>query len=142
MDSNALMKLMAKKKSETPLDPEYKKAKLGVLGDLHGEMGKLMGDDVKGLKKVTVASPDTSGLAEGLDKAKELLAGKAPEGSDAEEAAESPEEEKAEGDEGTDDTSSDDADDADDKDPESMSPEELEAKIKELKDVLVKKLMK
>jgi hypothetical protein len=137
MDSNMLAKLMAKKKGEA-LDPEYKKAKMGVLQDLHGEMGKMMGNDLHGLKKVTVASDDTSGLKEGLDKAKELLAGKAPEGSDAEEASESPEEEKAE--DAMADMGSD--DDSEEKDPEDMSPEEIEAKIQELKEALTKKLMK
>lgn len=139
MDRNALLKLMEKKKSGAGLDPEFKKAKMGVLGDLHSEMGRLMGEDVKGLKKVTVASPDSSGLAEGLDTAKSLLGAKGDEGSDAEEAMESPEEEKAEdimGDMG------DEHSEDEEKDPTEMNPTELEMKIKELQALLQAKTSK
>ena len=112
----ALEKLMEKKKDGKALDPEYKKAKMSVLGSLHDEMKKMIGDDLHGLKKVTVASPDKEGLEEGLEKAKELVSAK-------DEAEEPAEEEKAElcpecgemhGEEG------------------HMSAEEIETKIKEL----------
>lgn len=74
MDMKMLEKLM-EKKGKASLDPEYKSAKMDVLKALHGEMGKMMGDDVRGLKKVTVASPDSEGLEQGLEKAKEMLEG-------------------------------------------------------------------
>ena len=50
-----------------------KEAKLSALMGLKEEMQKLMGDDVKGLKKVTVASDSPDGLEKGLEKAKEML---------------------------------------------------------------------
>lgn len=68
---------MAKKKDK-PLDPNYKKAKMGVLGDLHSMASDMMADDLKkgkdmAVKKVSVVAPDKEHLVEGLDKAKELL---------------------------------------------------------------------
>src|SRR5271168_2067344 len=52
-------------------------AKLKVLKHLKDMASGMMGDDVKGgmegLKKVTVAAPDTQGLKHGLDKAKEVV---------------------------------------------------------------------
>lgn len=82
-DTSMLEKLMASKKGKTSgLDPSYKSAKMGVLKDLHSKMGEMAGDDVRGLKKVTVAAPDKSGLKTGLQKAEELLGAKSgmPEG--------------------------------------------------------------
>lgn len=71
-DMDMLQKLMEKKGKDS-LDPEYKNAKMDVLKALHSEMGNLMGEDVKGFKKVTVAAPDKEGLSEGLEKAKEMV---------------------------------------------------------------------
>lgn len=71
-DMKMFEKLM-EKKGKASLDPEYKSAKMGVLKDLHSKMGDMMGEDVKGLKKVTVAAPSKEGLTKGLDKAEELL---------------------------------------------------------------------
>ena len=51
----------------------YKDAKMSMLKELRSVMGEEMGNDIKGLKKVTVASPDQEGLEEGLDKAKEIV---------------------------------------------------------------------
>lgn len=68
-DLKKLMEMKGKKK----LDPMAKKAKLGVLGELKKYASDMMTNDVKGLKKVTVAAPDEEGLEEGMDKAKELL---------------------------------------------------------------------
>jgi hypothetical protein len=79
-----LKKLMTKKKTGK-VDPEYKSAKLGVLKDLHKTMGDMMGDDVKGVKKVTVAAPDKESLKAGLEKAEDLVDAEVPEMEEAEE---------------------------------------------------------
>lgn len=73
MDDKMMKMMMDKKAGAKKLDPEYKKVKMGLLKDLHGDMGKMLGEDFKGMKKVTVASPDSEGLAQGLDKAEEML---------------------------------------------------------------------
>lgn len=92
-----------------------KDAKLSVLKQLRQMAADMVGDDVKGgldsMKKVTVAAPDSSGLAEGLAKAKEMLAGHSEMESD-EDMDEMPEDEMSE--------------------EEDMSPEEMKAKIAEL----------
>ena len=48
-------------------------AKKAVLKEINGILGDEMGSKLKGLKKVTVASPTKEGLEAGLDKAKEAL---------------------------------------------------------------------
>ena len=69
-----LQSLMEKKKAKGEgMDDTYKSAKMGVLKVLHKHMSGLMGDDLKGLKKVTVAAPDEEGLEMGLSKAKDML---------------------------------------------------------------------
>jgi hypothetical protein len=65
---NKMLEKLMEKKGKAKMDPEYKTAKMGVLKSLHGEMGKMMGEDVKGLKKVTVAAPDKESLKAGLEK--------------------------------------------------------------------------
>ena len=59
---------MAKKLSDMD-----KKASLKALGDFRNEAAKLMKDKMNGLKKVTVASDSKEGLKEGLEKAEDLL---------------------------------------------------------------------
>lgn len=71
-----LMKLMEKKKSGKPMDEGYKKAKMTMLQALKDDMSGMMGNEMKGMKKVTVAAPDEEGLKEGLNKAEELMEGK------------------------------------------------------------------
>lgn len=71
-----LGKLMSAKKDGDELDPMYKKAKMGVLKDLHKHMGSMIGDDMSmpmDMKKVTVAADDEEGLEQGLEKAKDLV---------------------------------------------------------------------
>jgi hypothetical protein len=69
-----LKKLMEKKKEDQgPIDPTYKDAKMSMLQALLHEMHGMMGQDLHGLKKVEVAAPDKPSLADGLDKAKEML---------------------------------------------------------------------
>jgi hypothetical protein len=74
-----MAELMKKKKEGKEMDPSEKKAKMGILGQIRDMAAQSMGDDVKGLKKVTVASSDPEGLKEGLDKAKEMIASKGDE---------------------------------------------------------------
>lgn len=70
--NDKLMKHLEKKgkKLKSPLE---KQAKMDVLGELSKQAGSMMGDKIRGLKKVTVASNDKEGLEEGLEKAKELI---------------------------------------------------------------------
>jgi hypothetical protein len=96
---NDKFKKMIEKKQGGKMSDAAKKAKMSVLHDLKGQADEAMGDGLKGLKKVTVASDSPSGLKHGLDKAKEIVGGsmfddKSPE----EESHESPEEAKSEGD--------------------------------------------
>jgi len=115
-----LEKLMAKKKP-MKLDEDYKSAKMDTLKSLHEEMTKMMGDDVRGLKKVTVAAPDAKGLKMGLEKAEDMMESKMPE---MEEMASEESEEEEEGEE------------------EAMSLEEIEEKMAELQKLKEKLAMK
>lgn len=56
-----------KKKSNTAV------GKMAALKNLRSMASGMMGGDLAGLKKVTVAAKDKKGLAQGLDKAKELV---------------------------------------------------------------------
>lgn len=121
-DNKMMDKLMSKKK-DSKMNPEYKGAKMSALQELKKAMAEMMSDDVKGLKKVTVASDSKQGLEEGLEKAKEAFS-KMPsedEESAEHEAMESSEEEGAEHE-------------------EDMSAEEIDARIKELEALKAKKL--
>lgn len=69
---NELMELM-KKKGKSNMDPMEHKARGNMLGALKGAMDKELGEDVRGLKKVTVAAPSAEGLAEGLDTAEAMV---------------------------------------------------------------------
>jgi hypothetical protein len=60
-------------KSKSKMNPSHKEAKMGVLSGLKGEMSKLMGEDVKGLKSVSVSAPDKEGLKAGLDTAEDMI---------------------------------------------------------------------
>lgn len=62
------------------LSPQEIQAKMDVIMELMSEMAEAMGADVKSglgdlgeVKKVSVVAPDEKSLAEGLDKAKEVL---------------------------------------------------------------------
>jgi len=119
------------KKGDKSLSPNYKKAKMSMLEALKSEMSGMMGDDLKGLKKITVASPDKEGLKEGLDKAEEML----DKSEDAEEGEVCPEcgmkhedgmHKMPDGEMMSD---------------EDMPLEEIEAKIKELEKLKMKKMM-
>lgn len=70
-----LKKLMEMKKGGPAMDPRQKEAKMAMLQALKAEMSGMMKEDLQhpGMKKVSVASDDASGLSEGLDKAKEMI---------------------------------------------------------------------
>lgn len=131
-----LMKHLEKKGKK--LSPVEQKAKMGVVKELSSQAGEMLSDKLKGLKKVTVASDSKEGLKKGLDKAKEVIHGRDPE-----KLVEQAEEEM-----GTD----LDKDMEEGEDPlhaakvlgeesmEDCSPEELDAKIKELEALKAKKL--
>lgn len=129
-----LEKLLMKKHGEGKvLGKSAAKAKSSVLEDLMGDMFDQEGDKVKGLKKVTVASNSPKGLEKGLDKAKEMLGEKGMSDEDMPEMEESAEHEAEE---------SPEMEASEHEEDEDMSPEEIEAKIAELKDLLKEKKMK
>lgn len=61
--------LGAKKK----IDPIEKEAKLNAVKGMRKMAGDMMADDMKSMKKVTVAAPDQEGLEMGLEKAKDVV---------------------------------------------------------------------
>lgn len=75
-----MMALKGKKKS---MSDNEMKAKSSVLEEMRSAAEGMMGDKLKGLKKVTVAAPSEGGLKEGLSKASELI-DRMPEDSDEE----------------------------------------------------------
>lgn len=71
-----LEQLMEKKASGAKeIDPAYKDAKMNMLKALRNEMSQMISGDLKGAKKVEVQSDSPEGLADGLDKAKDIIAG-------------------------------------------------------------------
>lgn len=64
-----LKDLLGKK---SKIDPIEKEAKLRAIKNMKKAAGDLMADEMKGMKKVTVAAPDEESLAEGLETAKDL----------------------------------------------------------------------
>lgn len=70
------VELLKKKKAEQgdkPMDSKKMQAKAGVVKDLMTTLKDLMANDIKGLKKVTVAADTKEGLKEGLEKAEEII---------------------------------------------------------------------
>lgn len=49
------------------------KGKMSALKGLHKMASDMMGQDMMGLKKVSVMAKDKKGLAQGLDKAKQMV---------------------------------------------------------------------
>lgn len=74
MHDKLMQKLKQKGKKLNPLE---QKAKMGVIKELSDQAGSMMGDKVKSLKKVSIASDSKQGLEEGLSKAQELIHGAA-----------------------------------------------------------------
>ena len=70
----SLKELLLKKANEGKfLNDDEIKAKKSVLSEIEGILGEEMSSKLKGLKKVTIASPTKEGLEAGLEKAKETI---------------------------------------------------------------------
>lgn len=110
-----MLKMLGKKK-DRKMDDNEKEAKMNVVKEMRDLASAKMGDKIKGLKKVTVASDSKEGLAAGLDKAEDLLENSSEDG---EELAGKEEMDSLE-------NESEESEYAD------CSPEELDEKIKEL----------
>lgn len=67
------LKKLKEKKGMHKMRPMEQKAKMGVIEDLRNMADNAMGSKLKGLNKVTVASNDSEGLRQGLDKAKDIM---------------------------------------------------------------------
>lgn len=65
--------LLEKAKNGKFLSDSEKEAKMDVIKEMKGMMKGMMGDDIRGLKKVTVASDSPEGLKEGLEKAEDVI---------------------------------------------------------------------
>lgn len=119
-----LMKLIEKKKKEGKvMSKPHQKAQSEVLNHLMDEMDGMGADALRSApKKVTVAATNKEDLKAGLDKAKEMLNKKLPGMEESEE--ESPEHEASE---------SAEEESEEHAEEEPSSPEEIEAKIAELK---------
>lgn len=72
MQDKVMKMLMSKKKEGKTLSDSDKKAKLSALQGMRGMAHQMMGDKLKNLKKVTVASDSKEGLKAGLHKAEDL----------------------------------------------------------------------
>lgn len=73
MHDKMIKMLMSKKKQGKTLSDSEKKSKLEALGGMRDFANQLMGDKLKNLKKVTVASNSKPGLKKGLHQAEELV---------------------------------------------------------------------
>lgn len=58
------------------LDPKVAKVKSESISEMLKMLEGIMGQDLKGLKKVTIASDTEEGLKEGVEKAEEILEAK------------------------------------------------------------------
>ncbi len=67
------LRKLREKKGMHKMRPMEQKAKMGVIEDLRDMADNAMGNKIKGLNKVTVASNDPEGLRHGLDKAKDIV---------------------------------------------------------------------
>lgn len=70
-----LMEMLKKKKKNKEMSKGMEH-KMEMLEQLKAMASEMMGGDLEGLKKVTVAAKDDEGLKSGLEKAKELLRSK------------------------------------------------------------------
>lgn len=88
--NSMLEKLKKLKKPEGEMSSEYKDGKMAAIKSLKelamGSMKDMLDGHMKGMKKVTVASPTDEGLKEGLDKAEDVLESKDGAGSEEESA--------------------------------------------------------
>jgi hypothetical protein len=115
MEEKMLKALMKKKKSMSDTEKDAKKS---VLGDLKKMAEGVMGEKIKGLKKVSVSSDSPEGLKAGLEKAEEIIGSEVDERPEGEEEIEESEDSMFE--------------ESKDESEESLSEEELDKQIQEL----------
>lgn len=70
-----LRKLKEMKKEGSSMRPQERDVKMGILKNIMGEADKELGAGLRGMKKVSVASPSKEGLQKGLQKAEEIVSG-------------------------------------------------------------------
>ena len=68
-----LESLMADKEGSQDKDEMKKQARMDMVKELRKMATDAMASGMGDMKKVTVASPDSEGLSEGLEKAKQML---------------------------------------------------------------------
>lgn len=136
--------LKMKKDNGDGMDDVEKEAKMGVLESLKRAAMDEMGDKLKGLKKVTVASNDEEGLKEGLSHAKDVIEhGDSGMGEDSPEVDQDEEHDAIEEpdmqDEGVEAEHNEEHEgDSEDEDDEDFSPEGIDQKIEKLKQLKAK----
>ena len=89
-----MIKELKAKKGMKELSPMEKEVKMDLTKEMGGVAKDALRNQVKGLKKVTVASDSPEGLEEGLDKAKEIVESKEDESME-DESLEEPEMEES-----------------------------------------------
>jgi hypothetical protein len=127
------MKFLGKNKKMDQMSDTEQKAKTSVLEDLRQQAAQAMGQKMQGLKKVTVAAPDSQGLKQGLKKAEDLTK-QLPE-----EQGEEVDPEDANDPEDMADGGADEATELD-SELEDLSPEEIDATIQKLQALKAQKL--
>lgn len=78
--TDKMKKMLDKKKGQGKMSEVEKDAKMSVVNHMKDMASKMMGDHVKGLKKVSIASNSGEGLKEGLHKAEEILDSRSEDG--------------------------------------------------------------
>ncbi len=73
MNKEMILKKLEKIKGKRELEPTEQGVKVGLMKSLRKLASDSMADELKGMKKVTVAAEDDKGLLEGLDKAEDVL---------------------------------------------------------------------
>lgn len=125
---------MAKMGKKKMMSPNEKSAKMNVLKDIRGVASDELKNRLSGLKKVSVMSNSQPGMAEGLEKAQELMGhSEGGEVEDAEnpqhdiEMAEENNDSEEENEESPEEEASEDSDEI-----QGMSDEDVKAKLREL----------
>lgn len=68
-----MKKMLEKKKQKGSMSDVEKDAKMSVVKDMRDMASAMAGDKIRGMKKVSVASPSGEGLKAGVSEAKKLL---------------------------------------------------------------------
>jgi ubiquinone biosynthesis protein UbiJ len=126
------LKLLAKKAKEQGgvRQDKHMEAKAAVAKELSDVLGGDLADDIKGLKKVTVASNSEEGLKKGLEKAEDIVGRKLGMEGDMEESEDEMEESEDERDSEEEESSEEESDDISEVEDEIAA---LEEQIRQLK---------